>query len=168
MRARWALGSLAVVGALLLGTAAPAAAAGPDHSKVAPFSFTFDAGVVCDFAVEWDITATTDNQLVFPVEVDGDQVVRTTGRSSVIVANLDSCASIQLRGGFRQDLVFHADGSVDINGDGTILAGYFPTDIGGPGMWWFKGHLRDSADSSFTAVAHSFVGNATHLCGALS
>jgi hypothetical protein len=74
----------------------------------------------------------------------------------------------RLRGGFREDLIFHADGTVDVWINGTILAAYGLPDFGGPSMWWFKGHLHDTADATFTGTSHVFVGNATDLCAALS
>jgi hypothetical protein len=64
--------------------------------------------------------------------------------------------------------VFHADGSLDALIRGTIVAGYYPTDVGGPSMWLFRGNLHDVIDATFTATAHSFRGNATDLCAALS
>jgi hypothetical protein len=159
----------ALVAAAALSLVVPTAqAAGPDHSKIGTVSLTFDAGVLCDFAVQWDIDATNTNQLVFPVQADGDQVVRSAGRGYVTVTNLDTDESLVLKGGYRQDLVFHEDGTIDAFINGTILAGYFPTDVGGPSMWWFKGHLHDALDATFTAVEHFFVGNATDLCAALS
>jgi hypothetical protein len=162
---RLALGAALV---LTLAIAPSVQAAGPDHSKVGTWSLTLDAGVVCDFAVQWDVDATNTNQLVFPVQADGDQVVRSAGRGYATVTNLDTDESIVVMGGYRQDLVFHEDGTFDIYINGTVLAGYFPTDVGGPSMWWLKGHLHDEADSAFTAVGHDFVGNATDLCAALS
>ncbi len=159
--------------ALLAGTVlamllAPAAqAAGPSHAKVGPYSYAFDAGVLCDFAITWDAVVTSDNQLVFPVQDNGDQLIRIVGRELLVLTNVDSGASIQVNTGFRQDLTFHADGSLDVSIDGTIVAGYFPTDIGGPSWWFFKGHLNDAVDPTFTAVGHTFVGQATDLCAAL-
>jgi hypothetical protein len=58
--------------------------------------------------------------------------------------------------------------SVDAIISGTVVAGYFPTDVGGPSQWLFRGHLHDELDATFTATAHSFHGNATDLCAALS
>jgi hypothetical protein len=84
------------------------------------------------------------------------------------VTNADTGASITLSGGFRQDLIFRADGTIDVRINGTILAAYGVPDFGGPSIWWFKGHLHDTADANFTGTGHAFVGNATDLCAALS
>jgi len=156
--------AIAVLGAVV----STASAAGPDHSKVMGSPATFPAGTVCPFAVTWDINPSNVNALVFPVDANGDQVVRINGHDSTVVTNTDSGASITLKGGFREDLIFHADGTIDVRINGTILAAYGIPDFGGPSMWWFKGHLHDTADANFTGTSHTFVGNATDLCAALS
>jgi hypothetical protein len=146
-----------------------ATAAAPDHSKVSASPATFPAGTVCPFTVTWDVQeSNVNNLLVFPVDANGDQVVRITGHDHTVVTNADTGASITLSGGFREDLIFHADGTIDVRINGTILAAYGVPDFGGPSMWWFKGHLHDTADATFTGTGHAFVGNATDLCAALS
>lgn len=161
---------LTIAAAVLVAmTASPALAAKPEKSALEGFTATFPAGVLCEFSVEWDI-AGGGNQLVFPERPNGDVVVRSVGRSRGTVTNLDSIPerSVQFRGGIRQDLVFHADGTLDAIISGTVVAGYFPTDVGGPSQWLFRGHLHDELDATFTATAHSFHGNATDLCAALT
>ena len=147
--------------------AAPVSAAGPEHSKFSGFVLEFPDGLVCDFPVRWDVHA-AGNELVFPVRANGDQVVRQAGRNTVTVSNLDTGATFDIQGGTRQDFVFHADGTIDVIISGHAIAGYFPTDIGGPSMWLFRGHLNDLVDGTFTLIAHDFRGNATDLCAALS
>ena len=156
--------AFAVLGAMV----STATAAGPDHSKVMGSPALFPAGTVCPFTVTWDINPSNVNALVFPVDANGDQVVRVTGHEDTVVTNTDTGASIALKGGFRQDLIFHADGTVDIRINGAVLAAYGAPDFGGPSMWWFKGHLHDTADATFTGTGHEFNGNATDLCAALS
>ncbi len=156
--------AFAVLGAMV----STATAAGPDHSKVSASPGVFPAGTYCPFTVTWDVKPSTNNQLVFPVDASGDQLVRITGHDNTVVTNADTGASITFKGGFRQDLIFHADGTVDVWINGTILAAYGIPDFGGPSMWWFKGHLHDTADATFTGTSHAFVGNATDLCAALS
>jgi len=161
-------GGLALSVVLGLASAPIALATGPSHEKGGTSIQTFDAGIVCDFAVEWDSRVTTDNVMLFPVQTNGDQLLRVSGRELLIVTNLDTDASVVLRGGYREDLLFHADGSIDVTINGTIVAGYFPTDLGGPSMWWYKGHLQDGLDDTFTLLEHAFVGSTTDLCAALS
>ena len=144
------------------------AAAGPGHSKVPGFTARFEAGDVCPFTTTWDVLETNANQLVFPVDANGDQRVRTAGHGVTVVTNAATGASITLRGGLRQDLIFRADGTIDVWINGTVLAAAGVADFGGPSMWWFRGHLHDVLDATFTRTAHSFTGNATDICAALS
>jgi hypothetical protein len=160
--------SFVVALAALAITVSTATAAGPDHSKVPGFTATFPAGEVCPFTTTWDAPETNVNQLVFPVDGNGDQLVRTTGHDVTVVTNADTGASITLRGGFRQDLIFRADGTIDVWINGTVLAAAGVPDLGGPSMWWFRGHLHDVLDATFTRTAHTFTGNATDICAALS
>jgi hypothetical protein len=145
-----------------------AAAAGPVHSKVSGFTATFPAGTVCSFTATWDVKETNVNQLVFPVDTNGDQVVRSAGHVVTVVTNADTGSSITLSGGFRQDLIFRADGTIDVWINGSVLAAAGIPDFGGPSMWWFRGHLHDVLDATFTRTAHSFIGNAADICAALS
>jgi hypothetical protein len=146
----------------------PVMAAGPVRTPLEGFTIPWPAGTLCQFAVEWDIAA-GGNQLVFPERPNGDVVFRSVGRALGTVTNLDSPEmSVLVRGGYRQDIVSHADGTYDAIINGTVIAGYFPTDVGGPSQWLFRGHLHDELDATFTATAHSFHGNATDLCAALT
>lgn len=163
---RATIASMVAVGLLMLAVT-PAAAAGPERSKITAYSVDFPAGLVCDFAVNWAFDG-VGNLLIFPVTSTGDQVVRQAGLSRGTITNMDTGASVAIQGGIRQDLVFHADGTIDGIMSGHVLAGYFPTDVGGPSMWLFRGHLHDEIDATFTATAHSFRGNATDMCAALS
>ena len=169
MRQAYAHIRLTIAAACLVAmTASPALAAGPERTPLEGFSVIWPAGVLCEFEVEWDVAA-GGNQLVFPEQPNGDVVVRNVGRARGTVTNLDSPEmSVLVRGGYRQDLVFHADGTIDAIINGTVIAGYFPTDVGGPSQWLFRGHLHDELDATFTATAHSFRGNATDLCAALT
>ena len=159
--------SFVVAFAALGAMVSTASAAAPDHSKVLASPATFPAGTVCPFTVTWDVKESNVNQLVFPVNANGDQLVRLTGHDNTVVT-AGTGTSITLKGGFREDLLFHADGTIDVRINGTILAAYGVPDFGGPSMWWFKGHLHDTADVTFTGTSHAFVGNATDLCAALS
>jgi len=66
------------------------------------------------------------------------------------------------------DLLFRANGLIDVRGVGGVLAAYFPTDVGGPGMFHFQGVLHDVADADFNLLSHSFKGKTRDLCAALA
>jgi hypothetical protein len=161
---------LAAVGMLLI-LVAPAAAAGkPEHFPAGIGDpVELPAGYVCDFAVRWDTTISHVQVLIFPALPNGDQVVRQTGDSTVVVTNTTASPnrSVTLNIANRQDLIFHADGTITARIDGAILAAYAATDAGGPGMFYFRGHLHDELDSSFTGLSHEFVGTTVDLCAAL-
>ena len=146
---------------------APVAAAGPEKVPNGASTVVFEAGVVCPFEVVWDIPA-VGSTLIFPVKANGDQLIRQIGAMIIKVSNAETGASVDLRGGVKLDLVFHADGSIDVNISGSVVAGYFPADIGGPSLWFYRGHLHDVVTADFTVLGHSFSGHATDLCAALS
>jgi hypothetical protein len=152
---------------LLTVAAGGAAAAGPQRFAFEPFVQTFVAGQVCEFRVRWDSDVLHANTLVFPVNRAGDQVIRSVGEIRTRITNVDTGKSVTVGGGIRQDLVFHSDGTVNAIIDGTVVAGYFPTDLGGPAMWLFRGHLNDTLDSSFTLLRHQSSGTQQDLCAAL-
>lgn len=160
----------ALVGAsmLVLVVAVPgAAAAGPERFPNDPGSTTLPAGDVCSYAVQWDTVVATGQTLVFPVQANGDQVVRIVGHIATRVTNLESGASRLYGGGIRQDLLFHADGTVSVTIDGAVIAAYSKPDVNGPSMWFYRGHLQDEVDETFTATAHAFVGKAVNVCADL-
>lgn len=162
------LAALVGASALVLVVAVPgAAAAGPERSPNGTGSTTLAAGVACSFAVQWDTVMATGQTLVFPVDAHGDQLVRIVGHFETRMTNLASGSSKLYGGGNRQDLLFHANGSVSVTIDGAVIAAYFPTDVTGPSLWFYRGHLQDKLDASFTALAHAFVGKAVNICADL-
>jgi hypothetical protein len=164
MRRTLASGLVSLV--LLVLAVTPALAAGPAREKLTGFTVDFPTGFLCEFAVRWEIDP-GGNLLVFPVDANGDTLMRQVGATTGTVTNLASGASVRIQGGVRQDLIFHADGSIDAIIAGMVLAGYWPTDVGGPSMWVFHGLLHDELDGNFTALSHSVHGRATDLCAAL-
>jgi hypothetical protein len=157
-------------GILALSLASSALAGGkPETVKIpVPEPVVFPAGLSCPFPVEWAFESKNLQSKTFPVQANGDQLVRQTGHVMTTVTNLDSGASLVVNTSDRQDFLFHADGTIDVTINGGALAAYYPTDLGGPAMYYFKGHLHDLVDSEFTLVSHQFSGRSTDLCAALS
>jgi hypothetical protein len=164
---RLAVGLLGVT-LLIASTVGGAAAAGPDRSPFVNGDIDFAAGQACAFPVRWDGGISHATTLVFPATSEGDQLVRSVGYIQTVVTNLSTGKSIDASGGVRLDLVFHADGSVTANIDGVVLAAYSPSDLIGPSMWLYRGHLHDELDGSFTQLTHEFHGRQLNLCSALS
>jgi hypothetical protein len=150
-----------------MSAAGGALAAAPERFTFEPFVQSFTAGQVCEFRVRWDSDVIHATTIVFPVNRAGDQVVRSVGEIRTTITNVDSGKSVTVGGGIRQDLVFHSDGTINAIIDGTVVAGYFPTDLGGPAMWLFRGHMNDTLDSSFTLSRHEFHGIQQDLCAVL-
>ena len=141
--------------ALVFGSAL---AAGPEKVPNAASTLIWPAGQVCKFEVRWDIPAVGTTK-IYPVDRNGDWLQRQAGRMLMTVSNASPGGkSIDLKGGMKLDFLFHADGSIDVNGSGSIVAAYFPADVGGPSMWLFRGRLHDVVTADFTAVSHSHTG----------
>jgi hypothetical protein len=158
-------------GLLAVSLASPALAGGmPEHIRTpGPAPFVFPAGLSCPFDVEWAFETKGVQVTTFPVQENGDQLVRQTGNVTATVTNLENDRSITTNTSDRQDFLFHADGTMDVRINGRALAAYFPGDVGGPAMYLFIGHLDDTVTASdFTVLRHSFSGKAIDLCAALS
>jgi hypothetical protein len=158
-------------GLLAVALATPALAGGkPEHVRTgAPDPFVFEAGLSCPFAVEWAFEVNNLTVTTFPVQANGDQLVRQTGHVMATVTNLENDRSITTNPSDRQDFLYHADGTMDVRINGRALAAYFPGDVGGPAMYLFIGHLDDTVTASdFTVLRHSFSGTSVDLCAALS
>ena len=160
--------SIIVLSALWALTAGPALGAGPERAPNETFVADFAAGETCPFAVRWAGVRASGQTLTFPAGPDGDQSLRILGAATIDVINLETGASITVHVGGRQNLIFHADGTIDAVITGRVLAAYFPTDLGGPAMTLFIGRLHDTVTSDFTLVAHAFRGSEIDLCAALS
>jgi hypothetical protein len=168
MRARL-LGILAAL-ALLLVIVTPVAATGGgiDTSKAEDIHVEFEAGLSCPFAVRWDTVTNHQLVLTYPVRPNGDQLVRTIGPARVRVSNVETGkgVTVSIYGPF--DLLFRANGLIDVRGLGGVIGAYYPTDVGGPGMFYFQGVLHDVVDADFNVQSHSFKGKTRDLCAALA
>jgi len=162
---------LSVLGVLLLAlaVAAPATASQrPERFPSESGPADFPAGSTCSFAVRWQPLEDHSTIAVFPVQPNGDQVTRITGRYVNRVINLDTGAFEDYVANARLDIVSHADGTFDIHAKGPVLAAYGSADLTGPGMFYFVGNLHDELDENFTVLAHSFSGTAEDICETLS
>jgi len=151
---------------LVLATTAPALAGGrPEAGRIPGTGVVdFPAGEVCDFDLRWVFSDADLTQIVFPVQDDGDQLVRLAGYSTTTVINLATAAEATFNTSTRLDFLYRADGLIEVTAAGRVMAAYFPTDLGGRGQFLFVGHLQDLVDGSFTLLAHAFTGRATEIC----
>ena len=156
---------------LLVATlATPAAAGGPTHTKGwTTFDMTFDPGVLCTFPVRWVEDGSRMDVLTFPVQRNGDLVVIAYGPQWSTVTDITSGASMIVGGPTLQTFVTHADKTLDVWIDGTVVVGYlYPTDSPGPSLSWALGHTHDTLDAGQNTVTHSFKGKVVDLCAALA
>ena len=150
--------------------ASPAAAARPEHGTGGfSYDLTFDPGDLCpSFGVHWVEDGSRMQALTFPVQANGDQLVRYAGPQWSTFTNLATHFSMVVGGGLRLDLVLHQNGTADVWVDGSVVVTYFKTDAPGPSAWLFHGNLHDTLDAGFNTISHSFKGKAVDLCAALA
>ena len=158
------IAALVVLAALV----APVAAAGPVRSTGGGFDFTIPAGFVCPFPVRWVANDSNLNVATYPVQPNGDQLTRETGHPSSTLTNLDTGRTLVINESFGQEQITHANGTVDLWIDGTVIGAAFPTDFGGPYLRLFTGHLHWQLDAESNLLASSFDGAYTDLCAALA
>jgi len=150
--------------------ATPAAAARPEHGTGGfNIDWLFEAPTnLCDFPVYWHEDGSRMQALTFPVQPNGDQLIRYAGPQWSTVTNVETGVSMVVGGGLRLDLIVHPSGIADAWVDGTVVAGYLPTDAPGAGLWLLHGRLHDTWDADFNTLSHSFKGGAVDLCAALA
>ena len=168
MRLRVAAAMTAVC--LLMVVAVPGAAAGgkPERFPVGDQHVTYPAGFLCPFAVKIDAASHSLKGKAFPVAKNGDQTVKITGTGIVTVTNLATGELVNLRTSFRQVFTFHADTTVTVHTSGSILIAFYPVDVGGPGLFYFKGHTHQETLADFTFLEHEATGVQRDMCAELA
>jgi hypothetical protein len=154
---------------LTIALAAPAAAVKPDHFRpgVAP---PLEIVGVCDFAIT--LSSTVDRSKISVWEYQ-DGTVRVLHRGYANgFATTDDGTSYTHSGGFRANLVFHPDGSLEVDVSGNLFAWYYAGDpiIGlSEGVFAVSGRGSESyaADGSLIS-ARLYGGNSVDLCAALA
>ena len=103
--------------------ASPAAAARPEHGTGGfSYDLTFDPGDLCpSFGVHWVEDGSRMQALTFPVQANGDQLVRYAGPQWSTFTNLATHFSMVVGGGLRLDLVLHQNGTADVWVDGSVV-----------------------------------------------
>jgi hypothetical protein len=124
---------------------------------------SYPAGVVCPFPVR--VEPLIDKTVLHALP-DGDLFL--TGRLTQKATNLRSGESLEFPRGGPLRLVFNADGTVTEISLGQVLWTFFSQDVGGPGLFLFKGRvvIQGNADGFATSVSH--VPNKTDVCEALA
>lgn len=149
--------TLASVTMLTMAAVMPVAAAQPVHTRPAPSEpFVFAAGEMCDFALSSAASVSRDTTSEWET-ADGTFRSLSRGYAAGVTTNTDDDISFSDPGGYKIDIVFHPDGSIDVKGSGVLTAFYFPGDpVEGltAGAFAVHGYLTEhyAADGSLTSA----------------
>ena len=124
---------------------------------------SYPAGVVCPFPVR--VEPVIDSTVVHALP-NGDLFI--TGRLVQKATNVLTGESMLFPRSGPLRLVFNADGTVTDISLGQVLWTFFSQDVGGPGLFLFKGRvvIQSSPDGFATSVSH--VPNTTDVCQVLA
>jgi hypothetical protein len=154
MKAKLAVLSVLVSTAAL----APGASAAPPQREPVPGGVISEpAGAVCDFPIDINPLKLREELTFF-----SDGRIRVTGVAIVEVTNVDTGRSI----------VINSSGPswLDRNtGQGPQLFFLFPTDVGGPGIYLYRGNVTYTRDDEGNFTSISATGTRSgNLCEALA
>ena len=124
---------------------------------------SYPAGMVCPFAVR--VAPVSGSNLEHTL-ANGDLLF--TGHLIQTATNLQTGESVIFPASGPLRLIFNADGTLTFVSFGPILWTFFSQDVGGPGLFLFKGRvvIQSSPDGFATSVSH--VPNTTDVCQELS
>ena len=133
-----------VLGSLLAATVAlPALAAKPERDVIgAPPPIDYPAGALCAYAVRVEFPINKEYGIAFTPQPDGSQRIIVTGRLVAMVTNLETGESVTLNASGPGTFWFAPDGTLTIAGGGHWLLYLFPTDVGGPGIFYTSGRIH--------------------------
>jgi hypothetical protein len=136
---------------------ANAAAAPPQRDPVPGGVITEPAGAVCDFPI-----AITPLKLREKVTSFSDGRVRLTGVAIVEVSNVDNGRSIVINSS--------GPGWLDRNNvQGGQLFFLFPSDVGGPGIYLYRGNVTFTRDDAGNFTSITATGTRSgNLCAAIT
>ena len=147
-----------------------AAANAPTRFPSQPLVGTFDAGLLCPFAVfttPVPVTRTQTQTLYF--DKSGNIVrVTFTGSLYVLLQNAGTGKSVVLNASGAGTDYIQPDGSAIGQGSGPGLVGLFPTDQGGPALLYVVGRETFNVSPTGRITNLSIVGTVTDLCAVLA
>jgi hypothetical protein len=124
---------------------------------------SYPAGAVCPFPVR--VEPLIDKTVIHAL-ANGDLLV--TGRLTQKATNLRTGESMEFPRGGPLRLVFNADGTVTEISLGQVLWTFFSQDVGGPGLFLFKGRVVITGNADGVATSVSRVPRKIDVCRALS
>jgi len=132
-----------------------------------------DLAGTCDFPVEIVDSFTNSKALAFPEDTNGDQIVSFVGGYRSTITNLDSGESLDISYFGRALYAFHADGTLEVDSGGSLIAWYTADDTLSsfdPGIYFITGrvHIRVDAGTFLALQPEQVNGKVIDLCAALS
>jgi len=164
--------SLLAATLLALLSAMPAAAqGGPERIWLGEEEIPFGEEY-CGFPVLLEDYFATTKVLIFPADEDGNQRLIQNGVFKSTVTNLDDPGqSTNLNLGGKITLYFNADGTVRVEGSGTILLWYSPVEAAvselGAGIFLLHGRATERYGPTGLVEA-TYTGRVTDLCAQLA
>ena len=124
---------------------------------------SYPAGVVCPFAVR--VAPVSGSNLEHTL-ANGDLLF--TGHLIQTATNLETGKSVIFPASGPLRLIFNADGTLTFVSFGPILWTFFSQDVGGPGLFLFKGRVVIEGNAEGFATSISHVPNKTDICQLLA
>ena len=160
---------------LTLAIVAPVAAKGrPIITRFGPSGVgAADLAGTCDFPVEIVDSFSNTKEMDFPVDANGDQLIRITGGFVSTVENLASHAAVEYHYFGTVNYLIRADGTVDVKTTGTTLSWNFDGDelsVFDPGIYLVTGKVvaRFDGATGLSLQPESISGKVVDVCAALS
>jgi hypothetical protein len=162
---RTVLPALALLAALV--TAPAGLAAPPSHAATPlPPDLEFAPGEACAHGIlvrTWWMRIRSSE---FPALPDGTVRLKDRGAARSTVTDLETGASVEAKGGSRLAFRNLPDGTLVVDGTGSLLVWYFegdPSELA-PGVYLVNGHARETYAPDGTLVGATFDGRARNLC----
>jgi hypothetical protein len=167
--------ALFIAGLLCLAIVTPAAAPGPEKTRLEPTSVPPEvfAGT-CDFPVELVDTFASSNEFAYPVQANGDQLYKYTGGFKSTITNLaPGGATLDIKYFGHVDYLYRANGMIDVRTSGTVLywiTGADTLSLFKPGIYLITGSMRGQidGDTGLGAAPEQVKGRIVDLCAGLA
>lgn len=171
---RRAMALLVSLGLTLLITVPVAAGGRPEKSRLEPTYLGPEVFAdTCPFPVDLLDISGHANELIFPVDANGDQRLVNNGGFTSTLTNLDTGKQLTITFHGYLELIFRADGTIDLSSSGGVLYWITSADVHstlGQGIWLVHGRVTGTVDAAtFLYVEPERVrGRVTDICAALA
>jgi len=161
---------LLVAVVLLLAAAAPVAAQGPERFWTGESELSFGPEY-CGFPAQLVDSFSANKALVFPPDRHGNSRIISSGVIKSTVTNLESSQATDVVLGGKITIFIRADGSVRVEGSGTIFLWYSPTEAPvaetGAGLFLLHGRATERYSAEGALISAEYTGRLVDLCAEL-